>query len=67
MKIDKESLKKNAIKTGLDALAIVVVGIGAMASSEFIPALEELEIFVAVAGGIWLYVPLRGLIEKLRK
>jgi len=67
MKIDKARLKKNAIKIGLDAGAIIALGIGSVAASEFLPILKDLEIFVAVAAGIWGYVPLRGLIEKLRK
>jgi len=67
MKIDKQNIKKQAIKTGLDFLAIILLGIGSMLLPEFVPFFEDLEVFVAVATGIWFYIPLRGLIDKVRE
>jgi len=67
MKIDKARLKKNAIKIGLDAGAIIILGIASVAVSEIVPVLKDLEVFVAVTAGIWGWVPLKGLLEKLRK
>ena len=60
-------MKKALIKIGFDALAIVAIGFGAMLLPEFVPALRDLEVFIAVCGGIWLYIPLRNFIEKKRK
>lgn len=66
MKIDKQKIKEQAKKVGLDAVAILVCGIAAKALPEFVPAFQDFEIFVAVASGIWLYMPLRKLIEKVK-
>lgn len=65
--MDKARSKKNAIKIGLDVAAILALGIGSIAATEFLPILQDLEVFVAVAAGIWGYIPLRDLIEKFRK
>lgn len=67
MKINKDWLKKQAIKFGLDVGAIIALGIGSMFLPEVIPSLKDLEVFVAVTSGIWLYIPLRGLIDKVRQ
>lgn len=67
MKIDKERLKKNAINIGLDAAAILACGAASAALPQVLPALKGTEIFIAVASGIWLYLPLKSLISKLRK
>jgi len=62
----KEKFKKLAKKTGLDALGILICSLIAILAPRLIPALEGLQIPVAVACGIWLYIPLRELIGKTK-
>lgn len=62
--MDKAKLKKFAIKTGLDAAGILGCVIAAGHAPDLIPMFKGLEMPLAVAAGIWLYVPLRGLIDK---
>jgi hypothetical protein len=64
---NKERIKKNAIKIGLDAIAIILCGVASMSIGEFVPVLKGLEVFVAVSSGIWLYVPISNLVKKIKK
>lgn len=61
----KDKLKKIALKAGLDALGILLCSGLAKAAPDLVPSLSGLELPLAVASGIWLYIPLRGLIDKL--
>ena len=62
----KEKLKKLAKKTGLDALGIGICSIIAILTPKIIPALEGLQIPIAVACGIWIYIPIRDFISRIK-
>ena len=66
MKLNKEKIKKNLVKIGLDAAAILVCGLASVLAGKIVPILKDLEVFLAVASGIWLYIPLRKLIDKVK-
>lgn len=62
--MNKTKLKQIALKTGLDIVGIMGCAIVAGHIHNLVPALKGAELPMAVAAGIWLYVPLRNLIDK---
>ena len=67
MSIDKNRLKKNMIKIGLDALGIGLCGGVAYLATAFVPAIKGFEVFLGVAAGLWLYAPVRNLITRIKE
>jgi len=67
MSFDKERIKKNLSKIGLDAIGIVVCGGLAYLAGAIIPILSGFETFLGVAAGLWLYTPVRNLITKIKE
>jgi len=67
MSFDKDRIKKNLTRIGLDAAGIGVCGGLAYLAGQLVPVLQGFEVFLGVAAGLWLYTPVRNLITKIKE
>lgn len=63
----KDKLKKALKKIAFDAAGIGACTVAAVIIPDFIPLLSGMEISIGVAAGIWAYIPVRKLINKIAK
>ena len=60
-----DKVKNFLIKIVVDVGGIVLCSLAVSTAPEFIPILKGLEMPMAVASGVWLYIPIKNGIQKL--